>query len=80
MTKLYSFRNEYPRELPFRIRMTNGFTRTNPETFTIEEIESAGFIEAPDKPTIQDNQMLVWNNGWLVVDIDIDDPSSLFPT
>jgi len=77
MTKLYSFRNEYPRELPFRIRMTNGFTRTNPETFTSEEIELAGFVEAPDKPTIKDNQILTWNNNqWLVVDNELDDTSS----
>jgi len=77
MTKLYSFRNEYPRELPFRIRMSDGFTRTNSETFSTEEIELAGFVEAPDKPTIKDNQILTWNNNqWLVVDNELDDTSS----
>lgn len=76
MTKLYSFNGEYPRELPFRIRMANGFTRTDPETFTVEEIESAGLVEAPDKPIIQDSEILTWkDNQWLIVDNSIDDPS-----
>lgn len=76
MTKLYSFNGEYPRELPFRIRMANGFTRTDPETFTVEEIESAGLIEAPDKPIIQDSEILTWkDNQWLIIDNSIDDPS-----
>ena len=78
MTKLYSFKNTYPRELPFRIRMANGFTRTDPDTFTVEEIESAGFIEAPEKPAIQDSQFLIWNNdSWVVVDIEPDDLSQI---
>jgi len=76
MKKLYSFKGEHPRELPFRIRMANGFTRTDPETFTMEEIQSAGFVEAPDKPTIKDGQILTWkDNKWLVLDIGIEDPS-----
>jgi hypothetical protein len=76
MTKLYSFKDTYPRELPFRIRMANGFTRTDPKTFTVEEIESAGFVEAPDKPTVQDDQILIWkDNQWLILDIGLGDPS-----
>jgi hypothetical protein len=76
MTKLYSFNGEYPKQLPFRIRMANSFTRTDPKTFTVEEIESAGFVEAPDKPIIQDSEILTWkDNQWLIVDNSIDDPS-----
>ena len=40
---LYSYKNQYPKPLPNRIRLPNGFTRTDVSTFTEEEIISAGY-------------------------------------
>lgn len=65
---LYSLNNQRPAPLPFRIVMPDGFTRTDPSTFTAEEITAAGFtgpyIEPPyDSATEQ----LGWVNGAYVV-------------
>jgi len=40
---LYSYKNQHPKPLPNRIRLPNGFTRTDVSTFTEEEIISAGY-------------------------------------
>ena len=40
---LYSHNNSYPKPLPNRIRLPNGFTRTDSSTFTEEELVSAGY-------------------------------------
>ena len=39
-----------PAPLPFRIRLSDGRTRTDPATFTADEIADAGYIVSPDKP------------------------------
>ena len=39
-----------PAPLPFRIRLSDGRTRTNPATFTDAEIADAGYTLSPDKP------------------------------
>jgi hypothetical protein len=51
MSTLYTHLNRTPAPLPFRIRMSDGSTRTRPETFTAEEIAAAGYVVAPEKPT-----------------------------
>lgn len=67
---LYSYQGEYPRELPDRIRLSNGTTRTNKLTFTEQEIADAGYTKVSDKPDF--DQMLykvVWDyeeKNWLV--------------
>ena len=48
---IYSLNGSYPSELPFRVTIADGFTRTNPDTFTPEELEEWGYIgpiEVPD--------------------------------
>lgn len=69
--KLYHKDNLYPKELPFRIRLSNGNTRTDPSSFTEEEIADAGYIEAPAKPIIAETgKSIIWNyetHGWEVV-------------
>jgi hypothetical protein len=66
---LYSFNNDRPAPLPFRIRMPDGFTRTDPSTFTEDEISAAGFtgpyVEPPYDPA---TQYLDWVDGTYVIE------------
>jgi hypothetical protein len=50
MTTLYSYQGQEPQELPERIRLSDGRTRTDSSTFTEEEIASAGFTGPYEKP------------------------------
>ena len=65
---LYSLNNTRPAPLPFRITLPNGFTRTDPSTFTPEEIQAAGFTgpytEPPYDPA---TEQLDWIDGEYVV-------------
>lgn len=68
---LYSYKGEYPQQLPDRIRLSDGRTRTNKPTFTSEEIEAAGYIEVSDYPTEFDKRVyrVIWSSldkNWLV--------------
>lgn len=40
---LYSHKNQYPQPIPNRIRLPDGFTRTDSSTFTPEELTAAGY-------------------------------------
>ena len=64
MTLLYSLQGNRPAPLPFRITLPNGFTRTDPSTFTEEEILAAGltgpYTEPPYDPT---TEQLDWVDG-----------------
>lgn len=64
---LYSFRNQYPQELPNRIRLSNGSTRTDRSTFTQEELLDAGYVLAPEPPIVGEDDVLKWENDkWVV--------------
>jgi hypothetical protein len=69
--KLYYKDNSLPKELPFRITLSNGMTRTDPSSFTDEEIADAGYIEAPEKPrVVETGKSIFWNyetHEWEVV-------------
>lgn len=66
---LYSLNGSYPIEMPFRIRLSSGLTRTDPSTFTSEEISDAGFVPVDDPPTVTKFQNLLWNGtSWVVTD------------
>lgn len=69
--RLYYKNNSYPSKLPFRITLSNGNTRTDPSTFTDEEIADAGYTIAPPKPRIIPRGMSInWdreNEKWIVV-------------
>ncbi len=60
---LYSYKNGYPNSIPYRIRLSNGLTRTDPTTFTQEEIEDAGYLPVADPPVISENEVLSWNGS-----------------
>lgn len=67
---LYSKNGSYPNQLPFRIKLSNGLTRTDPSTFTPEEIADAGYITVEDPPaSIPDTQILEWTGtSWNIRD------------
>lgn len=68
---LYSKNGSYPQPLPFRIRLSNGTTRTDSGTFTEEEIADAGYVAVANPPLINSVQVLEWdsqNVTWLVRD------------
>ena len=50
MTQLYSYQGQEPQELPNRIRLSDGRTRTDFSTFTEEEIVDAGFTGPYERP------------------------------
>ena len=68
MTTLYSLRGQYPQQLPDRILLSDGFTRTG-GNYTPEEIADAGYfaVEEPDyDPTIY---QLGWNGAEFVLEL-----------
>jgi len=67
---LYSKNNSYPKNIPFRIILSNGMSRTDPNTFTEEEIVDAGYIAVDNPPEVNNTQVYYWDetNGWQVRD------------
>lgn len=64
---LYSKNGSYPTTIPFRIRLSDGRTRTNPSTFTAEEIIDAGYVEVPQPPFVSGIEVLEWTGtDWMV--------------
>lgn len=65
---LYSFNGCRPEPLPFRITLPNGFTRTDPSTFTEDEISAAGFTGPYTEPAYDTaKEQLDWVDGAFVV-------------
>lgn len=68
---LYSHNGTYPASLPNRIRLSDGSTRTDPSTFTTEEIADAGYVLASDPPSYNTStQRLTWDSDWSVQNLD----------
>jgi hypothetical protein len=66
---LYSYRNQRPAPLPQRIRMPDGFTRTDSSTYTQEEIQAAGFTGPYTEPSYNPStEKLLWVNGEYVIE------------
>lgn len=69
---LYSYKKNYPQGIPFRIKLSDGSTRTDPLTFTDEIIADAGYVAVSDKPTINEVlQTVSWSsqdNNWVIED------------
>ena len=66
----YSYKGQYPiNELPDRIRLSNGITRTDRSSYTADEISDAGYIIVNDPPSITQFQTLNWNGeDWNIID------------
>jgi hypothetical protein len=68
---LYSKNGNYPEVLPFRIRLSDGRTRTDPSTFTESELSEAGYVSVQDEPIPSSTQVVEWdseNIQWIVRD------------
>lgn len=68
---LYSHNSGYPQKLPFRIKLSDGRTRTDPSTFTAEEILDAGYVEVRDMPLEEPGKVLFWSPqdmDWVIRD------------
>lgn len=66
---LYSKSGQYPTRLPFRIKLSDGRTRTDSSSFTEEEILDAGYVSVPDKPVATPWQTVLWKGTeWQVDD------------
>ena len=66
---LYSLRQQRPAPLPFRIRLSSGFTRTEPASFTAEEIIDAGYVGPYTEPAYNHaTEQLVWKDGAYVIE------------
>jgi hypothetical protein len=68
MTLLYSLNKAYPALLPFRVSTPNGLTRTDPSTFTEEELSEWGYAGPFVEPAFDpDTQYLEWDGSDFVV-------------
>jgi hypothetical protein len=66
---LYSIRQQRPAPLPFRIRLSNGFTRTEPASFTTEEVADAGYVGPYTEPAYDAaTEQLLWRDGVYVIE------------
>ena len=67
---LYSLNGNYPSELPHRIHMPDGTTRTDNSTFTDEEIAQAGYVAVNNKPAYAgDVEKVQWNSSTVSWDV-----------
>jgi hypothetical protein len=65
---LYSFRQQRPAPLPFRIRLSNGFTRYAHQPPTAEEILDAGYIAYTEPAYDAATEQLLWVDGAYVIE------------
>jgi len=61
---LYSYKNQEPTALPFRIRLDDGSTRTSLNELSVEELQDLGFIGPITKPEFDENtQRIEWTGS-----------------
>jgi hypothetical protein len=65
---LYSFRQQRPAPLPFRIRLSNGFTRYAHQPPTAEEILDAGYFAYTEPAYDAATEQLLWRDGAYVIE------------
>lgn len=73
---LYTKNGSYPQPIPFRIRLSDGSTRTDPSSFTPEEIADAGYTAVSDMPVPNSVQKVSWNSQtsqWILEDKTLED-------
>lgn len=62
---LYSYKGARPTQLPNRLKFSDGFTKTDPSTFTAEDIQNAGWIAVGDPPVVDYPDKLEWDSETL---------------
>jgi len=68
MNDLYSLNRAWPQELPFRVRTPDSGTRTNPDSFTKEELKAWGYVGPFEKPSYDETtQVLKWTGGGFMI-------------
>lgn len=67
MMKLYSHMGEYPTPIPHRIILSNGESRTDPTTFTDEEIADAGYVEVTPPREFFKGEKLEWTGSEFII-------------
>ena len=65
---LYSFRQQRPAPLPYRIRLSNGFTRYAHQPPTAEEILDAGYVAYVEPAYDAATEQLLWVDGAYVIE------------
>jgi hypothetical protein len=65
---LYSIRNQRPAPLPFRIRLSDGFTRYAHQPPTAEEILDAGYVAYTEPAYDAATEQLLWVDGAYVIE------------
>lgn len=66
---LYSFKGARPTQLPNRIKLSNGFTKTDSSTFTEADLADAGWIPVEYPPVVEYPNKLEWDGGnmqWVI--------------
>lgn len=65
---LYSLNKAEPKELPFKIYLSNGLVRTDPSSFTDDEIADAGYVFAGFAPAHDSTtQKATWDGtAWVI--------------
>ena len=81
MPNLYSYKGQYPQEIPNRIRLANGLTKTDKNTFTAEEISNAGFFLVADKPSVDEKtHKIYWDSyslNWSITELSEQEKNNL---
>lgn len=63
---LYSKDGSFPQSIPNRIRLSNGYTRTDSTTFTPEEIADAGYVLVDFPPEVIYPNKVEWiGSAWI---------------
>ena len=66
---LYSIHNQRPAPLPALIRLSDGRPRTDPASFTAEEIADAGYVGPYTEPAYDAaTEQLLWVDGAYVIE------------
>ncbi|MDE4302843.1 DUF4376 domain-containing protein [Phaeobacter gallaeciensis] len=67
MAQLYTKGGSTPVTLPFRIKLSDGRSRTDPASFTAEEIADAGYVAVSPRPAPGPDQFVSWGGSdWVV--------------
>jgi hypothetical protein len=62
MQLCYNKINGYLGELPERVILSNGLTRTDPSSYTDEELEEWGYVVLQNMPTVNIDEYVSFNN------------------
>lgn len=73
-TPLYSYNRNFPEPLPYRIRLSNGLTRTDSATFTNEELADAGYVlvDLPPQYNVVTQKIEWTGTSWKIVDLSLE--------